>query len=94
MSDASTPSVPSPTLEVHSTADPSTPSTFEHWDDDTVNLKQELMRGIYSNGFEQPSPIQKKAIIPFIKGKDLIAQAQSGTGKNRSVYSWSLAADQ
>jgi translation initiation factor 4A len=81
MSDASTPSVPSPTLEVHSTADPSTPSTFEHWDDDTVNLKQELMRGIYSNGFEEPSPIQKKAIIPFIEGKDLIAQAQSGTGK-------------
>ena len=39
------------------------------------------MRGIYAYGFEKPSPIQQKAIIPLIKGKDIIAQAQSGTGK-------------
>ena len=40
-----------------------------------------LLRSIYSYGFENPSPIQSKS-IPIIKsGKDLIAQAQSGTGK-------------
>ena len=56
-------------------------NTFEKWDDDNVNIKINLLRGIYGNGFEQPSPIQKQAIIPMIQGKDLIAQAQSGTGK-------------
>tara|TARA_B100000424_G_scaffold268524_1_gene263469 strand:+ start:5040 stop:6176 length:1137 start_codon:yes stop_codon:yes gene_type:complete len=46
-----------------------------------LNLKENLLRGIYSYGFEVPSPIQKKAIKPIIEGKDVIAQAQSGTGK-------------
>ena len=39
------------------------------------------MRGIYAYGFEQPSSIQKKAIPSMLKNKDIIAQAQSGTGK-------------
>jgi superfamily II DNA/RNA helicase len=56
-------------------------NTFEKWDDTNVNIKTNLLRGIYANGFEQPSPIQKQAIIPMIQGKDLIAQSQSGTGK-------------
>ena len=55
--------------------------TFNEWDDDAIDLKHKLMRGIYGNGFEQPSSIQKKAIGPFIAGHDMIAQAQSGTGK-------------
>ena len=55
--------------------------TFNEWDDEVINLKQKLMRGIYGNGFEQPSSIQKKAIGPFVAGHDIIAQAQSGTGK-------------
>lgn len=49
------------------------------WDD--MDLKEEVLRGIYAYGFETPSDIQKKAIIPMIKKKDLIAQAQSGSGK-------------
>ena len=49
------------------------------WED--LDIKNDLLRGIYSNGFEAPSPIQKKAILPIIKGNDVIAQAQSGTGK-------------
>lgn len=49
------------------------------WHD--LNIKENLLRGIYSYGFENPSPIQKKAILPIIKGNDVIAQAQSGTGK-------------
>jgi translation initiation factor 4A len=52
---------------------------FNSWDD--LDIKPQLLRGIYANGFETPSPIQRKAIIPMIKGNDIIAQAQSGTGK-------------
>jgi translation initiation factor 4A len=48
---------------------------------DNMGLKEDLLRGIYGYGFERPSMIQQKAIVPLIKGKDLIAQAQSGTGK-------------
>jgi translation initiation factor 4A len=40
-----------------------------------------VLRGIYSFGYEKPSPIQRKAILPMIDGRDMIAQAQSGTGK-------------
>ena len=46
-----------------------------------MNLKEELLRGIYAYGFEKPSAIQQRAIVPCIKGLDVIAQAQSGTGK-------------
>ena len=53
--------------------------SIEKWDE--LNIKPELLRGIYTYGFETPSSIQKKAIIPIIKGRDIIAQAQSGTGK-------------
>jgi len=48
---------------------------------DHMNLKEDLLRGIYAYGFEKPSAIQQRAIIPLCKGHDLIAQAQSGTGK-------------
>ena len=48
---------------------------------DDMNLKQPLLRGIYSYGFEKPSAIQQKGIRPIILGRDTIAQAQSGTGK-------------
>jgi len=48
---------------------------------DNLDISSELLRGIYAMGFEKPSPIQRKAIKPLIDGKDIIAQAQSGTGK-------------
>ena len=50
--------------------------TFEE-----LNIKSDLLRGIYGYGFEKPSVIQQKAILPIIKGNDVIAQAQSGSGK-------------
>ena len=50
--------------------------SFEH-----MGLREPLLRGIYSYGFELPSAIQQRAIIPCCKGQDVIAQAQSGTGK-------------
>lgn len=46
-----------------------------------LSAKTSLLRGIYAHGFENPSPIQKKAICPIFDKKDVIAQAQSGTGK-------------
>jgi translation initiation factor 4A len=48
---------------------------------DNMGLRDELLRGIYSYGFERPSAIQQKAIVPTVSGRDVIAQAQSGTGK-------------
>lgn len=46
-----------------------------------LELPENILRGIYSYGFEKPSPIQQKAIKPIMMGRDVIAQAQSGTGK-------------
>jgi translation initiation factor 4A len=57
----------------------STISEVNEWSE--LNLKESLLRGIYGYGFETPSPIQKKGIMPILSGKDVIAQAQSGTGK-------------
>ena len=49
------------------------------WDE--YDMDPLVLRGIYSFGYEKPSPIQRKAILPMIDGRDMIAQAQSGTGK-------------
>jgi len=48
---------------------------------DEMNLKEDLLRGIYAYGFEKPSTIQQRGIVPIVRGHDTIAQAQSGTGK-------------
>jgi translation initiation factor 4A len=48
---------------------------------DEMNLREALLRGIFAHGFENPSAIQQRAILPAISGVDVIAQAQSGTGK-------------
>ena len=66
---------------------------FKNWDD-IESIPPSVLRGIYAHGFEKPSPIQQKAILPMTtpreikKGEttitrrpDIIAQAQSGTGK-------------
>eukprot|EP01091_Cochliopodium_minus_P009494 TRINITY_DN2347_c0_g1_i1.p1 TRINITY_DN2347_c0_g1~~TRINITY_DN2347_c0_g1_i1.p1 ORF type:complete len:386 (+),score=115.60 TRINITY_DN2347_c0_g1_i1:127-1284(+) len=52
---------------------------YENFDD--MKLSESLLRGIYAYGFEKPSSIQQKAIVPLTNGFDVIAQAQSGTGK-------------
>lgn len=57
-----------------------------NWDEsvdsfDALDLKPDLIRGIYGYGFVKPSVIQSKGILPILKSKDTIAQAQSGTGK-------------
>ncbi|CAK9298193.1 unnamed protein product [Gordionus sp. m RMFG-2023] len=63
-------------VEFETSEDVKKTSTFEK-----MGLRKSLLDGIYSYGFEKPSAIQQRAIIPVIKGRDVIAQAQSGTGK-------------
>jgi len=62
---------------------------YEKFDD--MDLPAELLRGIYAYGFEKPSNIQKKAIKPIADGQDILAQANSGTGKTGSFVIGSLA---
>nr|XP_011470735.1 PREDICTED: eukaryotic initiation factor 4A-9 [Fragaria vesca subsp. vesca] len=54
---------------------------------DNMGLQENLLRGIYAYGFEKPSAIQQRGIVPFIKGLDVIQQAQSGTGKTATFCS-------
>ena len=46
-----------------------------------LNIDEKILRGIYASGYERPSPIQQRAIVPILNKRDVIAQAQSGTGK-------------
>ena len=58
---------------------------------DELGINENLLRGIYGYGFEKPSIIQNKAIPVLISGKDVIAQAQSGTGKTGAFSIGSLS---
>ncbi len=51
-------------------------SRFEH-----LGLPEHVLRAVNELGYETPSPIQAKAIPPILKGKDILGQAQTGTGK-------------
>ena len=48
---------------------------------DEMGIPENLLRGIYSYGYELPSKIQQLAIVPIKDKNDILAQAQSGTGK-------------
>jgi translation initiation factor 4A len=67
-------------LPVEDNYDPS--YEISNWDD--LEISSDLLRGIYGYGLEKPSPIQCKSIVPILQKKDIIAQAQSGTGKTAS----------
>ena len=58
---------------------------------DVLGIRDDILRGVYAYGFEQPSAIQVKAIPPIIEGKDIVAQAQSGTGKTGAFAIGSLS---
>ena len=66
-------------IEIKKEAGSYAPREITSWED--LEAKLPLLRGIYNHGFETPSPIQKQAIGPIFDKKDIIAQAQSGTGK-------------
>ena len=57
---------------------------------DDLELKDHLLRGVYAMGYERPSVIQQTAILPVLHGHDVIAQAQSGTGKTNHILYWSF----
>jgi len=48
---------------------------------DEMDLKESVLRGVFGHGFDKPSPIQSLAIRPLIAGRDVLGQANSGTGK-------------
>ncbi len=48
---------------------------------DQLGLSEPIFRAVRDLGFEQPTPIQARAIPPLLAGRDLIGQAQTGTGK-------------
>ena len=50
-----------------------------------MGIKDDLLRGIYQYGFEKPLAIQQRAVVPILQGRDVIAQAQSGTGKTSMI---------
>jgi len=58
---------------------------------DDMGLPEGLLRGIYSCGFEKPTGIQQRAIVPVLEGRDTIGQAQSGTGKTATFMVGALA---
>ena len=58
---------------------------------DQMNLPENLLRGVYAYGFEKPSAIQQKGIVPIAEGRDVLAQAQSGTGKTGTFVIGSLS---
>jgi superfamily II DNA/RNA helicase len=54
---------------------------YDSFEDSELNLKDGILKGIYSYGFEKPSQIQRVAIKPIIDKQDMVIQSQSGTGK-------------
>lgn len=47
----------------------------------SLGLSDALLKAITKKGYTNPSPIQQKAIPPILEGKDVLASAQTGTGK-------------
>jgi translation initiation factor 4A len=76
------------TSQVEPLSQPSAVEVFDTFDQ--MQLPDSLLRGVFSYGFEKPSEIQKRGIVPIAKGRDVLAQAQSGTGKTGTFTIGSL----
>ena len=46
-----------------------------------LHLREEILRAIQERGYDEPTPIQAKAIPAVLEGRDVIGSAQTGTGK-------------
>eukprot|EP00056_Hartaetosiga_gracilis_P017953 m.716 g.716 ORF g.716 m.716 type:complete len:478 (+) comp625_c0_seq1:328-1761(+) len=55
-----------------------------------MGLPDNVLRGVYNHGFENPTPIQKIAIKPVMEGRDMVIQAQAGQGKTGAFVIGSL----
>jgi len=71
-----TETVETPKLKTYTLDELPSTDSFEE-----LELKENLLKGIYSMGFEKPSTVQRKMIKPMIQGREVVAQSQSGTGK-------------
>lgn len=58
---------------------------------DDMPISMQLLRGIYSHGFESPSDIQQLSTVPIARGDDVIAQASAGGGKTGAFVVGMLA---
>jgi translation initiation factor 4A len=54
---------------------------YDSFEDPGLGISNNVLKGIYSYGYEKPSPIQRVAIKPIIDGCDIVVQSHSGTGK-------------
>ena len=77
------PSIDAPVVDNNVDIESNWDKEVESFDD--LNLSTDLLRGIYAYGFEKPSVIQQKAILPVLEGHDTIAQAQSGMDEAEDV---------
>jgi translation initiation factor 4A len=50
-----------------------------------MGLHANLLKGVYRYGLEKPANVQQRAIVPCVKGRDVIVQAQSGMGKTAAL---------
>jgi translation initiation factor 4A len=75
-------------VSVDGVVSPSEVKVYTSFDD--MSIPTNVLRGVYSCGFEKPSPIQTKGIVPIREGRDILAQAQSGTGKTGTFTIGSL----
>ena len=55
--------------------------SFNSFDEPEFNINDKVLKGIYSYGYDVPTPIQKIAIKPIMEGYDLVAQSHAGSGK-------------
>ena len=68
-----------PLTEEQSERSHDTIQLYKHFED--MHLHEEILRGVFAYGYENPSTIQQQAVVPCVQGRDVVIQAQSGTGK-------------
>ena len=59
---------------------------------DNMGLAMDVVKGVYAYGFERPSAIQQRAVLPILAGRDVILQAPPGTGKTAAFALGALSA--
>ncbi|EKC5508316.1 DEAD/DEAH box helicase [Escherichia coli] len=52
---------------------------------DSLGLSPDILRAVAEQGYREPTPIQQQAIPAVLEGRDLMASAQTGTGKQALV---------
>ena len=52
----------------------------------SLRLIEPILRALVSEGYQVPTPVQAQAIPPALEGRDVLASAQTGTGKTCLLY--------